>query len=130
MSVLTTHGAEVYRRTAIQSRTPLELVVMLYDGALRFASEARSAIERRDIAARRDAVSRALAIVSELQSVLDMQAGGALAESLDESYTFVTGQLMEASFKQDVRPIDEAVRVLSTLREAWVAVAAKAAVAG
>ena len=61
-----------YRQTEVQSRTPLELVVMLYDGGLAFIHQARAAIERNDIAARRDASTRALAVVSQLQSTLNM----------------------------------------------------------
>ena len=58
-------GLDSYRQTQAQSRTPVELVVMLYDGALRFLATARAAIERRDIPARREALSRTLAIISE-----------------------------------------------------------------
>ena len=115
-------GIDTYRRTEIQSRTPLELVVMLYDGLLRYMSEARDATARRDIPARRRAVSRALAIVSELQSTLDMEAGGSVAQSLDALYAFVSERLTQASFKQDPRPVDEAIRVVTTLREGWVGI--------
>jgi flagellar protein FliS len=119
----TNRGIESYRQAEIRSRTPLELVVMLYDGALHFAAEAREAIGRKDIAARRDAVSRALAIVSELQSTLDLEQGGAIAVQLDGLYTFVSGRLVEGSLRHDARRIDEAVRVLTTLREGWAGIA-------
>jgi len=123
MSLLAARGADVYRRTEIQSRSPLELVVMLYDGALRFMTDARDAAARRDIPARREAVSRTLAIISELQSTLDLGAGGDMARSLDGLYAFVTSRLMDATARQDPQPIDEAIRVFSTLREAWAAIA-------
>jgi flagellar protein FliS len=120
-------GIESYRRTEIESRTPLELVVMLYDGALRFLREARAAIERRDVRARRDAVARALAIVSELQSTLDMDAGGDLARRLDQIYSYVTARVTDASFAQNVEPLDEAIRILVPLRDAWAAISAEPA---
>lgn len=116
-------GIDSYRRTEIESRTPLELVVMLYDGALRNLEEARGAIERRDIPARKTAVSKALAIVAELQATLDMQAGAEIATSLDQLYTFVTTQIADGAVKNDVRAIESAVRVLSNLREGWTAIA-------
>ena len=56
----TTRGAEAYRRMEAESRSPMELVVMLYDGAIRFAAEARDAIARNDVRARTDASQRAL----------------------------------------------------------------------
>lgn len=119
MSQLAARGISSYRQMEVQSRTPLELVVILYDGALRFTAEAREAILRRDVRARAEAISRAMAIVSELQSTLDMEAGGDIAVMLDRLYGFVRDRMLDASFKQDVRPLDEAVTVLRTLREGW-----------
>jgi flagellar protein FliS len=116
-------GLASYRRTQVQSRTPLELVVMLYDGALQSFSAARDAIERKNIPARRDAISRALAIISELQSTLNLQDGGAVAESLDELYEFAGRRLLDAAMKNDVTPLDEVSRVFSTLRNAWQTIA-------
>ena len=129
MSVFARQAASAYRQTEAQSRTPLELVVMLYDGALRFVAQARSAIERNDIRARREAISRALAILSELQGTLDMAKGGEIAASLDNLYVYINGRLLDGAAKQDVRPIDEAMRVLTTLREAWAEIAHPAATA-
>lgn len=115
-------GIASYRQTEVQSRTPLELVVMLYDGALRFIGQAREAIVRRDIPARHQAVSRALAIISELQSTLDMKAGGDIAPELDRLYAYVAERLTRASIDQDPGPLDEAIRVLTPLREAWATI--------
>lgn len=117
-------GLSTYRQTQVQSRTPLELVVMLYDGALKFVSQARDAVERGDIPARRDAISRALDVVAELQNTLNMEAGGELAQRLDDLYAFVNGRLLLAAAENRVAPLDEATRILTTLRESWVAIAA------
>ncbi len=123
-------GINSYRQTEIQSRTPLELVVMLYDGALRFTADARDAIVRRDIRARQQHLSRALAIVSELQSTLDMEAGGRSSRSISTSCTDSSAiGCMDASSKQDVKPLDEARRVLTTLREGWLAISRASAAA-
>lgn len=124
MSVLAARGINSYRQTEVQSRTPLELVVMLYDGAIRFANEAREALIRRDIRARQHSISRTLDIVSELQATLDMNTGGDLAAQLDHLYLFVRDRLIDASVRQDARPLEEAIRVLSTLREGWVSISA------
>ena len=124
MSALAARGINSYRQAEVQSRTPLELVVTLYDGALRFAAEAREAIARSDVRARAVALSRAMAIVSELQSTLDMNAGGAIAVELDRLYGYVRDRMLDASFRQDVGPLDEAVKVLLTLREGWSQISA------
>jgi len=120
-----TRALDAYRTTQVQSRTPLELVVMLYDGAIRFAGTARDAIERRDIPARRDALSRALAIVSELQNTLNMEAGGEIAAQLDRLYDYVNDRLLAAAMQNSVTPIDEARRVLETLRDGWATIASQ-----
>ena len=112
-----------YRQTEVQSRTPLELVVMLYDGGLAFLHQARAAIERNDIPARREATTRALAIISQLQSTLNMEAGGDVAVQLDELYSWVTGRILKATMDNRAEPLDEAARVLAMLRDSWVAIA-------
>ena len=117
-------GLNTYRQTQVQSRTPLELVVMLYDGALVSLSSARAAIERRDIASRRDAIGRALAIISELQSTLNMEQGGEVAAQLDDLYEFASRRLLDATIKNEVTPVDEVTRVFTTLRDAWQTIAA------
>src|SRR5580765_4099172 len=90
-----------YRTTQVQASTPLEQVVLLYDGAIRFMDVARDAIDRHDIPARRDALSRALAIVGELKSTLDMERGGEVAQSLDGLYGYVTTRLLDAAMHQN-----------------------------
>lgn len=120
---MTQQGLNAYRRTEVQSRTPLELVVMLYDGALRFVVAAREAMARRDIRARRDATSRLLAIISQLQSTLDMQQGGEVASSLDSLYDYMTERITTAAVSHDPAPLDEVHRLLEMLRDAWQTVA-------
>ena len=72
--------------------------------------------------ARQHGLTRAMAIVSELQATLDMESGGALADELDRLYLFVRDRLVDASLKPDVKPVDEALRVLKTLREGWIGI--------
>jgi flagellar protein FliS len=116
-------GADVYRRTNVHTRSPLELVVMLYDGALQSLGEARSAITRKDLPARTKAVSRTLAIVTELQGTLNMKEGGTLAEELDRLYTFATNRLLDVTTRQDPKAIDDVLKVLTPLRDAWSQIA-------
>jgi len=112
-------GAEAYRRVEAESRSPMELVVMLYDGALRFLAAAREAHGRRDLIARGNALSRALAIIAELQSTLNLKEGGAIAAELDRLYSYITWRLMDVNVKQDGTALDEAHKLLSTLSDAW-----------
>jgi len=116
-------GAEAYRQTMVQSRSPLELVVMLYDGALRFLKEHEEAMRRGDLIAKRDALSKSFAILSELQSTLNVDQGGDTAASLDSLYTYMINRLTEANLQKNPAPVQEVITLLSGLRDAWGAVA-------
>jgi flagellar secretion chaperone FliS len=111
-------GAEAYRRMNVETRSPMELVVMLYDGALRFVGEARDAIGRNDVQARIAATRRALDIVAELQTSLNMEQGGDIAKELDRLYTYVSSRLLDVT-RGDRAAADEIHKLLGTLREGW-----------
>ena len=117
-------GALAYRTIDAQSRSPLELVVMLYDGAIRFLGEALEAHERNDQRARATAVSKALAIVGELRSTLNVDEGLDMAIELDRLYDYMMGRLLEVSTKRDLSGLEEVQRLLITVREGWVQVSA------
>jgi flagellar protein FliS len=120
---LPSRGLAAYRTTEVQSRTPLELVVMLYDGALRFLAAGQDAIARKDIRARQDAFSRLLAIISELQNTLDIEGGGPVAASLDELYSFMSRRILDSAMHNASEPLDEVQGLLVTLRDGWVQIA-------
>jgi flagellar protein FliS len=113
-----------YRTTQAQTSSPLELVVLLYDGALRFLADAERALAAQDVPARATAISKALAIVNELQNTLDLAKGGSVAEELDRLYDFVQDRLLRVTRDQDPAALAEAQRVLSSLADAWRTVAA------
>jgi flagellar protein FliS len=116
-------GAQAYLQTQVQSRTPVELVVMLYDGAIKFLGQARDAMAVGDMVAKRHALSRGLAIVQELQHMLNMDVGGEVAQRLDGLYTYILGRCYEANSHRDPRGLEEAVKLLTPLRDAWASVA-------
>jgi flagellar protein FliS len=124
MYALAPRGAEAYRQTQVVSRTPLELVVMLYEGLVRFLVAAEEAVYRRDIAARSAAMSRALAILFELQNTLNMERGGEIAVSLDNLYRYISLRLIDAAASNDAAPIAETIKILRTLQEGWQSIAA------
>jgi flagellar protein FliS len=102
-----------------ESRSPLEVVALLYDGALRFIDEARAAHARHDLRARGQAIAKTLAIIGQLQKTLDMEKGGPVAEQLDNLYSYITSRLIDVTLKQDVTACDEVHKLLTTLRDAW-----------
>lgn len=122
-------AAQAYYQTHVQSRSPLELVVMLYDGAIRFLHEAHDAMVAKDLVAKGRALSRALAIINELQNNLNLEQGGELAERLDALYTYMIGRLVDSNIKGDPAGLQECLALLDNLRGAWAEIAARPSVA-
>jgi flagellar protein FliS len=112
-------GIDAYRRTEAQSASPLQLVVMLYDGALLFLSEARAAQATGDLRRRAAALQRVAEIIAECHATLDLEQGGSLAAELDRLYSYMSGRLLDITLKRDATAIDEVHRLVSTLRDAW-----------
>jgi flagellar protein FliS len=120
-------GAEAYYQTHVQSRSPLELVVMLYDGALRFCDQAATAMDAGDMTTKAAAMSRAFAILAELQNTLNVRDGGEVALQLDALYAHMNDRLTDANIQRSSAPIRDVMRLLSTLRDAWSQLATPAA---
>jgi flagellar protein FliS len=93
---------------------------MLYDGSIRFMESGKQAILAKDLQKQNDQLQRAQKIVLELMSSLDMQKGGEIAQNLLGLYTFVIEQLIEANMKDLTGPVDESIKIMSSLRESWV----------
>lgn len=116
-------GAQAYLRTGIQSASPLQLVVALYEGAIRSTTAAQAAMAMRDIRARQGAIGRTIDIIAELQNTLNLERGGKIAADLDALYTFLLSRLADVTARQDPAPLDEVRRILETLRDAWQQIA-------
>ncbi len=118
--------AQEYRKNAVLGASPAQLVVMLYDGALRFIEGGRLAMRAKDLSRQNDALQRAQRIVTELLSTLDRAQGGEIATNLASLYGFVLDRLATANIEDREPPLDEAVKTLRELREAWAQIAATA----
>jgi flagellar protein FliS len=124
MHAAASRATAAYQTTQVQSRTPLEQVVLLYDGAIGFLTRALDAVAHKDIRGRQRSISRAVAIVNHLQNTLNREAGGEIARALDALYSYTRERLLEANIKQQGEPIEEVLRLLGTLREGWADIAA------
>jgi flagellar protein FliS len=102
----------------VYSARPVELVVMLYDGAIQSLVQANALIQRGDIQAKAQQIIRATNIISELSGVLDLEQGE-VAQNLDGIYGYARKQLISANLRNDQRKINEVVNLLKELRSAW-----------
>jgi flagellar protein FliS len=113
-----------YTESSILTAPPERLVVMLYDGAIRFLGQAAVAMRAGNSRVFLDRVQRGEAIIRELNVTLNMRAGGEVSERLRAIYQFCGLHLTAATAERDPRKIDDVVRLLSELREAWQQIAA------
>jgi flagellar protein FliS len=112
-----------YRRIATQTAPPGQLVLMLFDGALLALDRAVLGFGLVDIAERNAAIhnniQHALDIIRELNSSLDLEAGGQLAQTLCNLYAFFERRLTESNRKKSRQGIDDVIPMLKQLRDAW-----------
>lgn len=109
-----------YQKTAVVGASPLQLVIMLYDGAIRFMNTGKVAMVEKRTFEQNEALQKAQKIVVELLSCLDMNKGGDVAKNLFALYTFAYNELIAANLEDQPAKIDTAIRVLTELRESWV----------
>jgi flagellar protein FliS len=117
------NGHDRYLETAVETASPARLIVMLYDGAIRFINEAAHAMRQRDYEAQNAKLQRAQKILAELISSLDFDKGGEIAENLFRLYTYMYNQLVEANINDSRDRLEHVVHLLSELREAWDTIA-------
>ncbi len=117
------NGHERYLETAVETASPARLIVMLYDGAIRFINEAMAAMRQRDYETQNARLQRAQKILAELISSLDFDKGGEIAENLFRLYTYMYNQLVEANIQDSIERLEHVIDLLSDLREAWDAIA-------
>jgi len=113
-----------YQEHALDGASPVDLVVALYDGVIRFLYAAISAVERDDVQGRRVAVKRALAILIHLQARLRMDIGGRPAQVLSEYYASMFALILQASLAASPSRFEEVIVCIRNVRDAWRQVAA------
>ena len=112
-----------YRQIATQTAPPGQLVLMLYDGALRSLDRALLGFACQEIGERNTAIhnnlQHAIDIIRELDHSLDLAAGGRLANTLRSLYSFFERRLIDSNLKKARKGIDEVIPLLRELRDAW-----------
>jgi flagellar protein FliS len=116
--------AQAYRATAVLTASPGQLVLMLFDGALRSLAIAQDAFNRPpNDRGRIEVINRHLlkaqSILAELQGGLDMEVGGEFARTMHSLYDYHMRRLFEANVRKQVAPVIEVERLLREVRDAW-----------
>jgi flagellar protein FliS len=125
------NNAQSYRKAQINTASPGQRVVMMYEGLLKELKKARHSIlkikediEQIEIANNSIALSQQ--IILELKLALDKEKGGEIASSLEELYTFWIEQLSEANIKKDGKMLTPVIEMVTELRDTWKQATAKA----
>jgi flagellar protein FliS len=110
---------DAYLESRVESAEPVQLIRLLYQGALAAVRDARRHLASGDIASRSREVAKAFAIVTELTASLDRARGGEIALRLAQLYDYIQRRLLDANARQQDEPLAEVLGLLTTLAEAW-----------
>jgi flagellar protein FliS len=116
------NGVDVYKEHAVATQSKGRLIVMLYDGAIKFMNLAIKELEAGNYAEKGRYIVKAQDIINELNAVLDMDAGGEIAANLRGLYLYMLKRLSEANVQKDPRLIREVITLMEELNQGWKAV--------
>jgi len=108
-----------YAQVQINNTGKDQVVVKLYEGLLRFIKIARISIEKKDIEAKGIFINKSITIVTELNCALDRSLNSELVMNLEDIYSFCLYALTTANMKNDMTILDDLIRVIEPLYNAW-----------
>jgi len=116
-------GIAAYQETAVTTQSKGRLIVLLYEGAIKFMKLAIKELEVGNYEAKGRYINKAQDIITELNSVLNLEAGGEIATNLRKLYCFMTTRLSEANSKCDPAMIQEVITIMEELNQGWKTIA-------
>jgi flagellar protein FliS len=108
-----------YQRAQVETASPTRLVVLLYDGAIRFCSIAQEAMRKRDLETQNTNLIKAQRIIGELMSSLDRESGGEVAANLSRIYSYLMEEMVKANLYDRAGALDPVLEALRALRASW-----------
>lgn len=113
------YGLGAYKKTSIHTASKEQILLMLYQAAIKNCKKAIESIEAKDIAKKGEYIGRLQDIVIELNNSLDFKVGGEVAKELSSLYDYVLFSSTQANVKIDKEPLVGSLAVLNTLYEGW-----------
>ncbi len=112
-----------YKTISLETAPPGRLVLMLFDGAIKFLEKAKLGFDIEDPVEMNETVhnniTRAQDIINELNSTLNMDQGGEIAVVLRDLYVYMENKLFESNIRKEIEGVQEVIDRLSTLQEGW-----------
>jgi flagellar protein FliS len=115
-------GITAYQENSVSTQSKGRLVVMLYDGAIKFMKLAIIEMEKKNYEAKGRYLNKAMDIINELNAVLDMEGGGEIASNLRSLYLFMNRHLTQANVKCDPQLVRDVIKLMEELNQSWKAI--------
>ena len=115
-------GIAAYQDNVVTTQSKGRLIVLLYDGAIKFLKLAIKELVAENYEAKGQYINKAQDIINELNAVLDMDAGGEIASNLRKLYCFMNNRLSDANSKRDPKMIREVIELMEELNHSWKAI--------
>ncbi|MDY2729507.1 flagellar export chaperone FliS [Clostridium sp. HCP1S3_B4] len=112
------NGYNVYKNNTVNYASKEQLLLMLVDGAVKYAKRAELAIEKKDVKTAHDNLIRTQDIFTELMVTLNQDAG-LWAKQLYKVYDFIKAKLVEANLKKDINVLREVLPLIENVRDLW-----------
>ncbi len=112
-------GAQAYATTQISTASSVQVVVLLYDGAISSMKLAQEGIVALNFQDKARFIDRALRVVGELSASLNCEEGGAVAKNLQRLYEYIQFELTQANLHNEPGRLEGPIRCMSVIREAW-----------
>jgi flagellar protein FliS len=112
-------GANAYKKAAVTTATPGQVLIMLYEAAIRYVKKAADCIDKKDHAGKGVAIGKVHDIINELNTSLNFEVGGDIARNLERLYNFMVEQLVQANSKNSKEHLLTVQKNLETLLEGW-----------
>ncbi|PIP92896.1 MAG: flagellar export chaperone FliS [Bdellovibrio sp. CG12_big_fil_rev_8_21_14_0_65_39_13] len=113
------YGFNAYKKTSIHTASKEQILLMLYQSAIKNCKKAMEAIETKQIAAKGEHIGKLQDIVIELNNSLDHEIGGEISQELSALYDYILFASTQANIKIDKEPLEGCLRVLNILYDGW-----------
>ncbi len=113
------YGLNRYKQTSITTASRGQVIVLLYEGCIKFLKKAATAIQEKKIADKGIYIGKAQDIINELNNSLNHELGGDISRELEKLYNYMFEQTTEANLNSDVKPLEVSIKLLETLLDGW-----------
>ncbi len=111
-----------YEKTNVHTADQRQLILMLYDGAIRFLRKANQKIDEKDVESAHNYLIRTRNIISELLATLKPEKAGEVGANLRQLYIYMFNRLVQANLSKDKEAVNEVIKLMTTLREGWAGI--------